>query len=200
MYTIYMRTAKQAYAILTSLHRGEVYRLEQLARFSNAISRDTKKLTNEGFLRKVAPGMYYYPNKYTLGELPPEQRKLVQTFLKSKDFLLFSPNLFNSLELGLTQLKNEMWVYNKARSGKIKLGNYTFNFKRPLHGFPKKLSKEFLLVDLMNNIAIIGEEHQAIQANVKQKIGNFDKQLLTKMTKEYGKVGTKKFFYNALEQ
>jgi hypothetical protein len=39
-----------------------------------------------------------------------------------------------------------------------KLGNRVFSFKRPSNGFPTKLTKEFLLVDLLNNAKYLTED------------------------------------------
>ena len=48
-------------------------------------------------------------------------------------------NQYNALGLGLTQLYNRLIVYNHKRHGIFKLGNKTFDFRRPARGFPMKL-------------------------------------------------------------
>ena len=133
--------------------------------------------------------------------MPPDDQALVKAFLKTDDYLLFSVNLYNSLGLGLTQLKNETYVYNKKRYEEALLLGRTFSFKRPNNGYPSKMSLEFLLVDLVNNINSVGEEPDELKQRIVYKLnsGNFDIKLLTKLCQKHGKVGTKKFF-NAIIQ
>lgn len=78
---------------------------------------------------------------------------------------MFSPNAYNSLGVGTTQLYNEQVVYNRKRHGKFKLGNRTFCFRVKPY-FPKDLSKEFLLVDLVNNISRLAEDQNAVLGRV----------------------------------
>lgn len=185
--------------LLHNLTRGTVYRLEQLAYFSNSVGRDVKRLETNGDLQKVGPGLYYYPKKSWLGDLPPAERQLIRSFLKTDNFLVLSSNWYNSLGLGLMQLRNETFIYNTKRYEKVKLCGRTFYFKRLNNGFPKKLTKEFLLVDLVNNINELGEPVEFIKHKITEKLGNFDGKLLAKLAKKYGKVSTKKFFLSLLE-
>jgi hypothetical protein len=77
--------------------------------------------------------------------------------MNDSDFLMVNPNLYNTLGLGLTQLYNTTWVYNHKRKGEFKLNGKTFEFKIK-SSFPKQLSKEFLLVDLLNNLDKLAED------------------------------------------
>jgi hypothetical protein len=52
------------------LKPGQVYRRQDLARWSNAVDRHLKQLVSEGTLTKLAGGLYSYPKK-TLFELHP---------------------------------------------------------------------------------------------------------------------------------
>jgi hypothetical protein len=194
-----MKRAYKEIQILDNLLRGNVYRLEQLASFSHSIGRDIKKLETKGALQKVGPGLYYYPKKSWLGNLPPDEYKLIKSFLKTDNFLVLSSNWYNSLGLGLMQLRNETFVYNTKRYEMVKLCGRTFDFRRPNNGFPRKLSKEFLLVDLVNNISELGESIELIKNKIAEKSANFDSDLLIKLAKKYGKVGTKKFLLSLLE-
>jgi hypothetical protein len=129
------------------LKRGNVYRRNELVQWSNAVDRHLAALINEGTLQKVSPGVYYYPKESVFGKLPPEETALVRTFLKDGRFLMTSPNAYNSLGVGTTQLYNKTTVYNHKRHGEFKLGNRTFHFQMK-HHFPNTLSKEFLLVSI----------------------------------------------------
>ena len=101
-------------------------------------------------MQKIAHGLYYYPAKAYFGDIPPGDEKLVGAFLKSNDFLLTSPNFYNCLGVGTTQLYNKRVVYNHKRHGLFVLGGKEFDF-RLKQKFSKELSEEFLLVDLLHS-------------------------------------------------
>jgi hypothetical protein len=191
-----MRQATQAKKLLSQLSAGELYQWQGLKQYSHSMSRDVKQLLSQGYLKKVGPGLYLFPQKGRFGEVPADDITLVRTFLKTHDFLLFSTNLYNSLGLGLTQLKNETVVYNKKRYEVIELSGRPFYFKRPNNGYPAKLTPEFLLVDLVNNLKFVGESTHSLKQTIMQslKSGKFDSVLVLKTANKYGKVGTKKFF------
>ena len=151
------------------LRPGQVYRRRNLEQWSKAVDRHLKQLVEEETLKKLSQGLYYYPMKASFGNVPPEDEKLVSAFLKSDDFLLTTPNKYNSLGVGTTQLYNKRVVYNHKRHGKIKLGGKFFDF-RLKHKFPKQLSKEFLLVDLLNNLNELAEDRNDILKSVKAKV------------------------------
>lgn len=172
---------------------GQVYRRADLARWSNSVDRHLKQLVEEGTLKKVSPGVYSYPRKVSFGRVPPEDKKLVQAFLKSDDFLLFSPNEYNALGLGTTQLYNTQYVYNRKRHGRFELGGRTFEFKMKPY-FPKQATREFLLVDLLNNANQLAEEKESVLLRAKLVASEMNKRALFRAVNEYGTVGTKKFF------
>lgn len=179
--------------LMSNLEMGRVYRREALVPFTKAVDRDLKSLSKDGTLKKVAPGLYYYPKKSRFGELPPNDFELVNTFLKDDPFLLFSWNDYNSLQLGLSQLYNKIVVYNNKRHEEVLLGNKMFDFRRPHRGFPTELSKEFLLVDLLNNLFEFSDDPEEVKRHVKEKLASFDLDKLKLLSKLYGKIATKKF-------
>ncbi|MCK5580910.1 MAG: hypothetical protein KAJ18_06515 [Candidatus Omnitrophica bacterium] len=175
------------------LKPGQVYRRCDLAQWSNAVDRHLKKLVEEEILQKLSQGLYYYPIKASFGSVPPEDEKLVSAFLKSEDFLLNSPNLYNSLGVGTTQLYNKRVVYNHKRHGSFMLGGKVFDF-RLKHKFPKDLSKEFLFVDLLNNLNELAEDREEVLQKVKEKVlENFDVQM-KKTVNAYAGERTKTLF------
>jgi len=186
--------------LASHLRSGRVYRREELLSFSKALDRDLNLLTTSGVLEKVGAGLYYMPQKSLFGLLPPDDQELVSAFLKDDDFLLFSWNQYNSLGLGLTQLYNQPIVYNRKRHGLFTLGNKTFDFRISLRGFPKKLTPEFLLVDLINNLNELAEDVDLVKEHLKKSIAKFDLNKLSNHSKKFGKVGTKKFFSVLLKQ
>lgn len=190
--------AQKHMTLLSHLVRGRVYRRDEMALYSHAIDRTLKKLELEGTLKKVGPGLYYYPKNSQFGPLPPNEHELLSKFLKSQDLLLLSNNWYNSLELGLTQLSTKTRVYNTKRYATLSLAGRQYYFIRPNNGFPKKLSREFLLVDLMNNLDQVGEDVSQLTDKVTKKIDNFDKEQLSKLSEKYGKIKTRKFFRGLL--
>lgn len=179
---------------VSHLRSGRVYRREELLRFSKAVDRDLMLLTNSKVLKKVAAGLYYKPAKSDFGVLPPDDAELVKSFLKGDPFLLYSWNHYNSLGLGLTQLYHQSVVYNHKRHGLFKLGNKEFNFCRPSRGFPKELTPEFLLVDLVNNLNDLAEDANFIKEQIHKRLSQFNFKKVVYYAKKYGKVGTKCFF------
>src|SRR5687767_13251935 len=123
------------------LRPGQVYRREELAQWSMAVDRHLKQLVSDGTFTKLAGGLYLYPKQTVFGKAPPEDTKLVASFLKDHRFLFASPNTYNNLGVGTTQLYDKTVVYNHKRHGKFSLGGRTFDF-RVKPSFPKKLNKE----------------------------------------------------------
>ena len=183
----------------SNLKKGQVYRREDFLKDSNAIDLHLKQLVNTGYLEKIAQGIYYSPKSSTFGKLPPKDEDLVRAFLKDDNFLLFSPNIYNSLGLGTTQLYNKTVVYNHKRHGVFQLGNRNFEFHMKPR-FPKKLDKEYLFVDLLNNLDSLAEDKVEVLANAEQKLRKFEVSKLEKMVKFYGAGRTKKRVFSWLQE
>ena len=177
------------------LRRGQVYRRADLLRWSNSVDRHLKQLLEEGTLTKLAGGLYYYPRQANFGPLPAKYKTLVAAFLKDHRFLLTSPNAYNSLRVGLTQLYNTTWVYNHKRHGRFRFGKRTLDF-RVKPSFPKTLSDEFLLVDLVDNIHCLAEDREATLEKLKQRVmrAEVNVKALSKNVRGYGGAKAKKFF------
>lgn len=185
-------------ALKKHLRPGRVYRREELAQWSNAVDRHLKQLVNDGTLTKLAGGLYLYPKATVFGKAPAEDDRLVGSFLKDHRFLLASPNAYNSLGVGTTQLYDKTVVYNHKRHGQFALGGRTFDF-RVKPSFPKALSREFLLVDLVNNLDRLAESKNEVLARVKERAASYDVTRLRRAARDYGNVRTKKFFTEALK-
>jgi hypothetical protein len=173
------------------LRPGRVYRRSDLAQWSKAVDRHLEQLVAEGKLQKLSQGLYYFPRTSAFGMTPPDDDALVRTFLKDDRFLLTSPNAYNSLGVGTTQLYNKRTVYNHKRHGEFKLGNRKFYFHRR-YDFPNKLTPEFLLVDLVNNISDLAEDQNEIMKKVADKVQAMDSKKMSRAITAYGNVRTKK--------
>ena len=188
----YPPTAKGGSADLASaLRAGRVYRREDLARVSNAVDRHLRELVAGGQLKKLAQGLYYAPRQSPFGAVPPDDHELVKAFLRDKNFLVFSPSAYNTLGLGTTQLYNRTLVYNHKRHGVFALGNRQFDCRvKPC--FPKKLTPEFLLVDMLNNLDELAEDKLLVLAEAQSKVVKFDRLHLLRALANYGSMATKK--------
>ena len=181
------------------LRPGQTYRRADLAQWSTAIDRHLKEGVQAGVLTKLAGGLYYAPKQTVFGKAPPEDNTLVSTFLKGGPFLLASPNAYNALGVGMTQLHNKTVVYNHKRHGKFALGGRTYDF-RMKPAFPKKLTAEFLMVDLVNNLDQVGESAEDVLERVKARLAACDRTRVKKAAQSYGSERAKKFFARALAE
>lgn len=179
--------------VAKTLHAGKVYRREDLAQVSKAVDRHLRDLVSGGALKRLAQGLYYAPQQSVFGMLPPDDLELVGAFLRDKDFLVFSPSSYNALGLGTSQLYNKTLVYNHKRHGIFSFGNRQFDF-RVKPRFPKKLTSEFLLVDLLNNLDALAEDKVQVLQAAQRKLAEFDPIKLKRAVTDYGSVATKKCF------
>lgn len=175
------------------LRKGKVYRREDLAHWSKSVDRHLVELLEEGKLKKLAQGLYYVPNQSAFGSTPPDEDEVIKKYLKGDDYLLTSPNYYNTLGLGTTQLYNRKRVYNHKKHEDVQLGNKIYEFRRKSK-FPKKLSQEYLVVDLLNNLKNMAEDQGIILHNLKNNIANWDKLDLKKQVQRYGSINTRKIF------
>jgi hypothetical protein len=180
------------------LVKGQVYRRTELANWSKSVDRHLNELVQEGTLQKLSQGLYYYPNESVFGKTPPDENVLVLNFLKDHRFLLTSPNAYNSLGVGTTQLYNVRTVYNHKRHGEFNFGNQTFHFRIKPH-FPKKVTDDFLLVDLVNNLEELAEDKTEVLKKISAKVQLMDRKKMKYSVAEYGSVKTKKFFAPLLQ-
>jgi len=175
------------------LRPGGLYRRSDLEKLTKSVDRELAELVSAQVLVKVRHGLYEYPKPSRFGLLPPSPDKLVKTFLKDDDFLLTSPNDFNSLGFGTTQLYNYQVVYNHKRHGRFELGGQVFEFCMKPH-FPKKVTTEFLLVEFLNNLKHLAEDRASVLANVKAKMPEMCSKRLRSAVKKFSKTSTRKFF------
>ena len=173
------------------IKQGKVYRRSDLEYYSTAIDSHLAQLTKDGTLIKLNQGLYYAPKQSKFGAVPPDDHQVVERFLKDEDFLMVSPNSYNSLGLGLTQLYNTTWVYNHKRKGEFQLNGKTFEFKLK-SSFPKNITREYLLVDLLNNMENLAEDQSQTLDKLPNNIGSFNTDALMKATQLYGNGKTKR--------
>ena len=148
--------------------------------------------------RNSVPACIYSPRKFEFGEAPADEHELVKAFLKTDRFVLTSPNAYNQLGLGTTQLYNKRVVYNQKRHGTFPLGNRMVTFERRLN-IPRQLSPEFLLVDLVNELGDLAEDRDAVLSHVREKAKEMNPKKLSRAVSLYGKYSTQKKFQEMLQ-
>lgn len=139
------------------LQPGEVDRRRDLAKWSVNLDRHVRRLVQEGHLESVSRGLYLAPRQTRLGRAPARPEKLIEAFLKDDRFLLMSPNVFNGIGVGTTQLYNEPVVYNLRRHGRFELGGRPYDFRRR-SSVPTGLNAEVLLVGLLLSMHRLAED------------------------------------------
>ena len=181
------------------LRPGQVYRRKDLARWSNAVDRHVRLLVDEGRLEKVSPGVYMAPRKTKFGAASARPEKLVETFLGDDRFLMISPNAFNGLGVGTTQLYNEPVVYNRKRHGKFTLDGRVYDFRmRP--SVPKVLSREVLLVDLLHNLDRLAEDKSAVLPRALERAKEMDRSRLARAVRDFGSARAERLLTPVLER
>lgn len=181
------------------LSPGKVYRRAELAPHSSNVDRHLNTLVQEGVLTRLQNGLYFRPKQSTFGNVPPEDETLLRTFLKSPEFLVYSPNSFNSLGFGTTQLYNLPVVLNPKRHGRLTVGGRDFLFERRRF-VPKQLTKEVLLVELLNHSKWVSEERNRLMEAVGRKLSEFDKDSLKRAARDYGTYSVQKQLNQLLSQ
>jgi hypothetical protein len=166
------------------LRAGKVYRRKDLAPWSTSIDRHLKQLVEEGTLQKASGGLYMAPKTTRFGPTPAEADVLVQRFLGDARFLLVSPNAYNGLGVGTTQLYNAPVVYNRKRHGRFELAGRPFEFRQRA-SFPRELSEEFLLVDVLHNADRLAEDAGEVRQRALAKAQHMDRRRLAKAVEAF---------------
>lgn len=177
--------------IKATLVPGQVYRRSNFVELSSNVDRNLKQLVKEGSLKKLAYGLYSVPKSTEFGEARPDEQSLLKSFLNDDHFVVYNPSQFNSLGLGTTQLYNRRVVFNRKRSGKFNLGGRVYHFYYWREA-PKKLTKEFLLVEMLNRLHLLAEDKDEILNNLANSMDNFNLRKLMYASNHYGNMSTQK--------
>lgn len=181
------------------LRPGQVYRRQDLAKWSTAVDRHLRQLLEEGRLEKVSGGVYMAPRRTRFGKAPASPEKLVEAFLKDDRFLVVSPNAFNGLGVGATQLYNEPVVYNLKRHGRFRLGGRTFDFRKK-SSLPAKLTREVLMVDLLQTLDRLPEDKAELLPRALKRLPAMNHARLRKAAHDFNSVRVERLLDQALPQ
>lgn len=172
------------------LKAGRAYRTRDLARWGKNPARLAQRLVREGRLREAAHGLYYTPIPSKFGPAPVSDEVLLRAFLDNEPFLISGPPRWNALGLGATAMFASTLVYNTLRSGEFTLARRRFVLRRVY--FPKQLSPEWFVVDLLKHHDMAGVTLTDLAANlvVTLRLGRWDVERLRKMAETYGTKAT----------
>ena len=132
-----------------SLEPGRVYRPKDFADQARNPTVVLERLVSEGRLERLAHGLYHCPREGRFGPRPPDDDALLRAFLGGRDYVQSGPAFWSALRLGPTALAAMPLVYNLVRSGVLKVGRRTFEFRRIR--FPLQPTREWYAVDLLNH-------------------------------------------------
>lgn len=177
---------------------GRTYRRSDLAELSSNVDRHLQSLVSEGLLKKLSTGLYVAPKTTAFGDSPPEEDSLLKTFLKDDHFVVYSPSQFNTLGLGSTQLYNTRVVFNRKRTGEMVVGgrNYTFRLWREA---PKTLTKEFLVVEFLNQLNKLAEDRNLLLKNLRKNLSEMNAAKLNRAVKRFGTLSAQKKLKSLLQ-
>lgn len=180
-------------SVSQSWRAGRVFRRKDISSQSPSVDRELSRRLQTGQVCKAARGLYYVPKQTPFGPVPPEPNRLLAKFLDDKQFLVFNPSAYNTLGLGTTQLYNRTTVYNHKRHGTFTLAGFEFEFRQKRQ-FPlaAKVTREFLLVDLLNNITTLAEDPATVLHRVQTQLATFDAGHLQAAARQYGTERTRK--------
>jgi len=102
-----------------------------------------------------------------------------------------SPNAYNGLGVGTTQFYNTPVVYNHKRHGEFELNGCAYDFRRRA-SFPKSVSEEFLLVDLLHNLNRLAEDQGAVRERALARARQMDRKHLAKAVYDYDSARVRK--------
>lgn len=170
---------------------GRTYRRSDLTEISSNVDRHLQSLVSEGLLKKLSTGLYVATKTTAFGDSPPEEGSLLKAFLKDDHFVVYSLSQFNSLGLGSTQLYNTRIVFNRKRTGQMSVGGrkYTFRLWREA---PKTLTREFLVIELLDWLDDLPEDRNSILKNLGPSLREMNITKLNIAAKRFGTISVQK--------
>ena len=182
---------------------GQLYKRSALRVLSpHSLERHIAELVDTKVLRKQAPGIYLCIGGVTGDDGPvPDEKKLIETFLRDERYLVVTEKDYKTAGLPTPKTKGEKLVYNHKRHGygrKFRLGAIRYEFRvKPF--IPEKLSKAFLIVDVINNLHLIVGDKKHAQRVVKNRAATIPYDKMVEAINEYAGARARKFFADFLE-
>ena len=189
----YANKKRRLASLPSGMVAGHVYRAGEIEGLGKDASRDLKDLLKEGLICRAGPGLYYKPKKLAGRAVPANVESVLQKFLRSDQFLVRYLSDFNKLGLGTTQHATLTYVYNRKRSGAIELDGRKYLFV--MRKLPQVQTKEYLLVDMLNNLTSLGEDTSSFLEKLAVTLPKIDLNMnkLLATAEEYGKRWVKRY-------
>ncbi|MCK6530620.1 hypothetical protein L6R50_24690 [Myxococcota bacterium] len=174
---------------------GVVLRTAALRRWGENPTRLAQRLERQGLIRRLGHGFVYVPKKTRFGDAPPTDDALLHALLDGTPYVVTGPVRWNALGLGSTALHVHPLVYNTRRSGEVHLGGRTFVLRRV--AFPKDVTAEWFVVDLLEHSASVGLDRDDLARNLSGALGlgRFDPERLLQMADRFGSRATAKLIH-----
>ena len=172
------------------LEPGRVYRTRDLARWGTNASRLAGRLVQEGELVRLGQGLFAHPKRSRFGVVPPTDAEVMRGFLGDSPFVFTGPERWNALGLGTTEVFATPVVYNKKRSGTLRLGNRRYQLRRV--AFPTNPPPEWFVVDLFEHAEQAGVSRDDLGRALRSRVadGTFDAGRLREMARTFGTKAT----------
>ena len=174
-----------------TLEAGRVYRPKDFTSLAKNPTVVFDRLVDEGELERLGYGLYHRPRLGRFGPRPPDDTALLTAFLGGRAFVLSGPTFWNGLRFGTTGVSSTPLVYNTVRSGALKVGRRTFQFRRVR--FPKSPTREWYAVDLLNHAPQAGAAAVDLVAPLEEALttNTLDRAAFFAALDEYGTRTTK---------
>jgi hypothetical protein len=185
------------------LEYGKLYKRSALRVLSpHSLERHIAELVDTKVLRKQAPGIYLCIGGVTGDDGPvPDERELLETFLRDDRYLVLTEADYKAAGLPVPKIKGEKLIYNHKRHGhgrKFRLGAIRYEFRvKPF--IPKKITKAFLIVDVINNLDFVTGDKKHAQRVVKNRAAPIPQDEMKEAINEYAGARARKFFKDFLE-
>jgi len=183
-----------------SLEPGRVYRPKDFAGQARNPTVVLERLVHEGKLERLGHGLYHCPREGRFGPRPPDDDALLRAFLSGRGYVQSGPAYWNALRLGTTGLAAMPLVYNAVRSGALKVGRRTFEFRRVR--FPSKPTREWYVIDLLNHASEAGVAAEDLVEPLANALASssFDRSTFLSALMEFGTRSTKKLIRERLRE
>lgn len=181
-----------------SFEPGRVYRPKDFAAQAKNPTVVLDRLVDEGKLERLGYGLYHCPRDGRFGPRPPEDAVLLSAFLGGRNYVLSGPTFWNALRFGTTGVASTPLVYNATRSGSLKVGRRTFQFRRVR--FPTNPTREWYAVDLLNHAPQAGAAAADLVAPLRDALATnaLDRVAFFSALDEYGTRTTKNLVEESL--
>lgn len=122
----------------------------------STIAIEFSRLYKQGTIKKVLKGKYYKPKKTRFGEMGPNSKEKINSYIDSTKKLSYETGLNSFRQLGLTtQVPNITTIATDKSSRRIKVDNLNIKFVKRRVNAPKKYTKLLQILDALKDIKSI---------------------------------------------